>query len=90
VPKKSRTFTSQKITLKLLHVPETWFVLKIQVFVKGFSCFLVEIQPFHARNRCLLAGVFYTPYLHGGLQIGFKDGGQVIVPDLLEFADSHA
>ena len=38
----------------------------------------------HKNQRCF-DGVISTLGLHGGLQFGFKDGGQVIVPVFLEF-----
>jgi hypothetical protein len=84
-------------TLKLLYVPETWFVLnlKIQLLVKGFSFFLVEIQVFNARKqmsftRRILHFILTLAAFNSWLQRKSTFGGQVIVPDLLEFAGSDA
>jgi hypothetical protein len=80
--KKLRTLTPEKRTLKR---SGNMFCIKFQVLFKVFSFFPCWNTAIYSSNRCLLGGVFCTPYLHGGLQFRFKDGGQVIVPILLEF-----
>jgi hypothetical protein len=55
------------------------FCIKLQVLLKVFSFFLVEIQLFIL--------VVENSHLLGAIMSGFKDGGQVIVPVLLEFTD---
>jgi hypothetical protein len=51
VPKKLRTLTLEKITLKLVYVLETCFLLNFRYCWKFLAFFLVEIQLFSAQKQ---------------------------------------